>query len=92
MDLPRLWPPSAFVLGYGQADPSGSPLLHTRLSSHSAVASSWEDSYFDLMFPLVVVMGGTVTPTPWGTFPLMNVAVISETSTGRRVAAKARTR
>ena len=57
-DLPLLLLPSAFVLGYNQADPSGHapapPALHRRLFSHSAVTSSWEDSSFDLTFPPVI--------------------------------------
>ena len=67
-DLPLLLLPSAFVLGYNQADPSGHapapPALHRILFSHSAVTSSWEDSSFGLTFPLVVVMECTRTPTP----------------------------
>lgn len=40
------------------------PSLHRRLFSHSAVTSSWEDSSFDLTFPLVVVMECATTLTP----------------------------
>ena len=73
-DLPQLWLPSGFVLGHGRAEPSGSPSW-VPPPAHKTVQAQC----CDLIFPLVVVMDCTMTPTPWGTFPLMNVAVISET-------------
>lgn len=58
---------------------------HVRLSRHSTVTTSWEDSCFDLRFPPRVVTGGAVTPTPSGASLFVNVALMSETVTRRGV-------
>lgn len=50
------------MLGCGQAH-----LLHLGLAKDSTVTSSWEDTYFDLIFPRVLVVDCTTTPTPPGT-------------------------